>query len=199
VVDHIQTEFANDKVAIACIYCNYKDQSEQTVSELIATVLKQLAQDQPELSDNVKFLYTRHIRKHTRPTLEEFVEALQLEIKAFTKVFIVVDALDEFLERDQGYLISRLQSLADTVNLMVTSRPLSLIEQIFHDVKRLHIRPSDDDVRRYIEGRFLREPRLMLLAKTDKNLQEFVVNKITANVQGMYVFSVNIISILHHV
>jgi hypothetical protein len=185
VVDHIQASFKHENVAIACIYCNYKEQA--TVYELVASLLKQLVQDQPAPSDNIRSVYTNHIDNHTRPTFGELTDILKSEIGTYTQAFVVVDGLDEFLERDQGYLIAQLEALASNVKLMVTSRPLLSIEGLFQGAKRLDIRASSEDVQRYIEGRFLREPRLLLHAKTDHTLRESIANKITVNVRGMYV------------
>ena len=50
----------NDKVAISYIYLNYKEQHEQTIANLIASILKQMVQDRPMISDSVKALYERH-------------------------------------------------------------------------------------------------------------------------------------------
>jgi len=43
VVNHLQTLFEdNDPVAVAFVYYNYKEQADQTVSNLVATLLKQI-------------------------------------------------------------------------------------------------------------------------------------------------------------
>ena len=112
----------------------------------------------------------------------ELTTALKSEIGAYSKVFIVIDALDE-CPKDNGTrlnLLKTLRSLVGTVNLMVTSRDLSSIAREFQGMKRLEIRAHDQDVRRYIEGRIARAPRQHL-----KALQENIVNKIVENVRGM--------------
>lgn len=177
----------HDNPEIACIYCycNYKEQKTQTVPELIASLLKQLVQDHPTISDNVKTLYNRHIVQNTRPTPDEFTKALQSEIGRYAKVYIIVDALDEFLERDQGYLITELQSLSGNINLMVTSRPLPLIEEQFHGARRLNILANDKDIRIYIESRIPRERRLVQHVKKDVTLLETMMDKIGTTARGM--------------
>ena len=72
------------------------------------------------ISAQVKSLYDRHFVRGTRPAHDEFTKALRAEIARYSKIFIVVDAVDELAERDQGYLITELRSLANVVNLMVT-------------------------------------------------------------------------------
>ena len=80
VVYHLQKIFKGDNVAVACIYCNYKKQIEQTVSNLVASLLKQIVQDRYGASDNVKSLYELHNHQSTRPTLDELTTALKSKI-----------------------------------------------------------------------------------------------------------------------
>ena len=181
-MDHLQTLFEeNDGVATAFIYCNYKEQAEQTVSSLAASLLKQMVQDRDAISDNVKSLYKRHHRRSTRPTLDRLTNVLISEIKTYSKVFVVVDALDECREDDatRARLLEVLRSLPGNVNLMVTSRNLPSIARDFGGTKRLHIRAKDDDIRAYIEDRIAFGPQCL------KNLQEVIVNKIVENAKGM--------------
>jgi hypothetical protein len=192
VVDYLQKVFGQNNVAIAYIYCNYKEHIRQTVSELIASLLKQLVQGSPATSDSAKSLYQRHTPQNTRPTIAELIKTLQSEIRTYSKVFIIVDALDECLEGNGGHLIRVLQSLTDAVNLMVTARPLPLIEQQFLNAIRLDIRANDNDVRQYVEDRIPREPRLVQLIGTDQALQDSIVNKIVEKVGGMYVFPMSL-------
>jgi hypothetical protein len=188
VVDHLRTAFHDMNVAVACIYCNYKEQAKQTVHELIASLLKQLAQQQPTLSANVKELYRRYQGNRAIPRkLAHLTKALQLEISAYSQVFIVVDALDECLEGNQRQLMIELQSLTSTlgVKLMVTSRLLASIEAQFRGAKRLDICANNDDVRTYIECRIRSEPRLARHIESHPPLQESIMNEIVANVRGM--------------
>jgi len=177
------------------MYCNYKEQTRQTVPEVLASLLKQLVQDHLVVSDDIQSLYNRHVDNETRPAHEELMKTLQLEIATYTKVFIIVDALDEFLERDQVYLMTELKSLSGAINLMVTSRPLPLIEEYLRDAEHLDIRAKDEDIKNYIEDRIQYGPRLARLVKTNGTLQESVVNKVSVNVNGMYVFPIFVTSI----
>jgi hypothetical protein len=186
VIDYLQKSLESKDAAIMCIYCNYKEQTEQTVYEIIASLLKQLVQDRPMTSDNVKSLYEQHVGRGTRPTYDELKKAFQSEVGT-SNVYVVVDALDECLERDQGYLITELRSLGGAIHLMVTSRPLLSIEQLFHHATRLDILANDTDVRKYIKDRIAHEYRLVLHVNTDRALREIIIEKIATNVKGMYV------------
>jgi hypothetical protein len=184
VVNHLQTTFGANDVAIACIYCNYKEQLEQTVRNLIASILKQMLQDSCSISDNIKSLYKRHNERGTRPALDELTTELNSEIRMYSKVFIIVDALDECSEDNgtrAGFLRS-LQSLDTSVRLLFTSRDLPSIGREFQGADRLEIHVNDEDVRRYVEERIANAPRL---SGHSKELQNRITNKIVGDIGGM--------------
>jgi hypothetical protein len=180
-VDYLQTLFEeNDSVATAFIYCNYKEQAEHTVSILVASLLRQIVQDRRAISDGIKSFYQRHQRRGARPTLDQLTNILISEIQTYSKVFIVVDALDECREDDatRATLLEVLWSPRQ-VNLMVTSRDLPSISRDFEGTKHLHIHAQDDDIKSYIEGRIARGPQCL------KRLQETIITKIVENTRGM--------------
>lgn len=179
--------FHNKDIAIGCIYCNHSEQVQQTVRELVASLLKQFVQDHPVISEWVVSLYDKHHPKATNPSLNEIMDVLRKEIGRYSKVFIIIDALDELVEQNRGHLISNIQSLGNTVNLMVTSRPLSSIGPIFRGAKSIDIRANDQDVRKYIKHRILDNSRLSLLVGAEGTLHESISDKISTNVGGMYV------------
>jgi hypothetical protein len=162
------------------------------VRELIASILKQLVQDHPAISEWAASLYDKHNSKATYPSLEELMEALRMEVGRYSRVFVIVDALDELDELHRVRLIKVIQSLSNSVNLMVTSRPLPPIEAISRGAKSMQISASVDDVRAYIQHRIQQEPRLMLFAGERGELQQSIVDKISGNVQGMFV------NLFHH-
>src|SRR5882672_9098600 len=97
-IDCLQRAFQGQDVATTFIYCNHKEQAKHTVRELIASILKQLVQDHPAISEWAKALYDRHNSKATYPSLKELTEALRMEVGRYSRVFVIVDALDELDE-----------------------------------------------------------------------------------------------------
>jgi hypothetical protein len=96
VIDDLIRRFQNNPtIGIAYIYCNFWRKDDQKAEDLLASLLKQLAQEWPSLPDIVKDLYSRHKDKRTRPLLEEISRALQSVAAMYSRVFVIVDALDE--------------------------------------------------------------------------------------------------------
>ena len=186
IVDHLETLFGNDRdVVTVCIYCNYKDQTNQTTYNLIGSLLRQLVEDDSVAYNNVKPLYEPHRANKTRPTFNEIRKTLQSEAQRYSKVFVVVDALDESSEVDgtRANLLNTLRSLG--VSLLVTSRDLDSITRDFHGTKRLDIKASEQDLRTYIESQIALKPRLATHVKNDPTLREKIGTKIIEKVEGM--------------
>jgi hypothetical protein len=141
-----------------------------------------MVQDSGALSGNIQSFYKLHQTQDTLPTLEEFTRALELEIALYSKVFIILDGLDECPEDNgtRGSLLGVLQSLAGTVNLMVTSRDISSIARHFSGTQHLDICANDHDLRTYIGCRIASLPRQHLV-----ELQETIVKTIVENACGM--------------
>ncbi|KFY94788.1 hypothetical protein V500_03053, partial [Pseudogymnoascus sp. VKM F-4518 (FW-2643)] len=96
VVNYLFANFRKDtNIGIAYLYCNFRQNDEQKAKGLLASVLKQLAQDLYPLPESVKSLYDSHKERRTQPAFNEILSTLQSVAALYSRVFIVVDALDE--------------------------------------------------------------------------------------------------------
>jgi hypothetical protein len=195
VIDDLETIFKNPNVAVVCIYCNYKAQSQQTVSALVTSLLKQLAESHPAVYANVKTLYDSCGDQKIRPGLAQVIDALQSATRMFSKVFAVIDALDECSDETWAGLLKVLRSLSNPVSLLVTSRNHVTIARDFHGTKQLDIRATDKDVETYIEDRISRQP---LHVGRDPKFRKEMVKKITEKAQGMSVSRTWFCRGIHH-
>lgn len=97
VIDDLTSRFSRDsRVGIAYLYCNYKRKNKQNLGDLLAGLLKQLTGNFLLLPEEVKDLYERHESSRTRPSTNELARVLQSVVASYSKVFFVIDALDEF-------------------------------------------------------------------------------------------------------
>ena len=191
IVDHLQKTFSEPKFAIAFIYCNYKERDEQTVSNLVASLLQQLVQSSDSIPPAVQSIYEHHKRRRTRPNLVDFVRLLQTVVAQYSKFFLVIDALDECSETDQtrANLLMEIRKLPSNLHFLCTSRFLSDIEQMFKDAPRLEIRASNADVQKYLQAQIEKEGRLKRHIDSDPSLLKEIVDTIIGRVQGMFVLN----------
>jgi hypothetical protein len=189
VVDYLEQTINEQGIGVAFIYCNYKEKTNQTAVNLVASLLKQLVQAQSVIPSKLRWLYEQHIGRNTRPTLVECSELLHMELAAYSKVFIIVDALDECDETSGARrdLITRLLRLPPNVSLMITSRDVPSIQHKLSHFCRLEIRASDADVRTYLERRIEREERLARHVEADPALRHTILETIMKEVKGMLV------------
>lgn len=67
VVEHLWEIGAT--TGVAYLYCNFRRQHEQKPEDLLASLLKQLVQQQASTPESVKSIYDSHKNKRTRPSL----------------------------------------------------------------------------------------------------------------------------------
>lgn len=122
-----------------------------------------------------------------RPTSGELSSLLQAEARNFSKLFIVIDALDECPSVDDMTSKFLLELQKTSPHLLVTSRPhlKSVIEQFLPNAIRLEIRAHDEDIKRYLDEQFRKKHVLRLLVKDTKE----IIKKITEKAEGMSVTS----------
>jgi len=188
VVDYLYANFHKDtNIGIAYLYCNFRRKGEQKAEELLASLLKQLARGISSLPESVKYLYDRHKDKRTRPTFNEISSTLHSVGALYSKVFIVVDALDECQASD-GCRTKFLKEIfafqaKSRANLFTTSRYIPEINEHFKDSMWLEIQASDHDVQRYLDNHISQLPRCVLRSS---ELQTEIKAEIVKAVDGMY-------------
>jgi len=188
VIKDLNIRFQDDaSIGIAYLYCNFRRRDEQKAEDLLAGLLKQLSQQRSSLPDSVRALYNHHKEKSTRPSFDEISEILQSVAATCSKIFIVVDALDECQVSDQcrTRFLSKIFDLQTKVNanFFATSRPIMDIEKWFNGCPSCEILASDKDVRRYLDDHMSQLPSFVL---SKPELQEEIKTEISRAVEGMY-------------
>lgn len=185
-VDHIWKVFKDNNVGVAFIYNNYNRHKDQTVTKLLAAILKQLVRERPLYGEPVKNLHTEHADRGTDPSLDEICNALNSVLNNYSKTYIILDALDECTDDNgtRSNLISILRNLQIGTNtsLLVTSRFDSGIEQSLQGSPTLKIEANEADVKRYVAGQLHRFP---MCVKSAPELQVEIQNGIALAVDGM--------------
>ena len=187
-MDHLQTTILNDKTAVAFIYCDYKERAQQTLSNLLSSLTRQLIDQSNSIPDTLKSSYSRHIKNDTRPSHIELLELLADVALGFSSLFLVIDALDECDSIDgiRTSLVSSIRKkLHGGAHILCTSRPLGDIESLFKDCPQLEIRASERDIRCYVSSRLMSESRLVKHVAADAEILNTILDTIVARSDGM--------------
>jgi ankyrin repeat domain-containing protein 50 len=187
IINYLERAIIEEGVGIAYIYCSYRQQN-QTAGNLVASLLKQLIQQRPaSIPSNIRDLYRHHRGRQTHPPLSEYSRLLQAELRHFSKVFIVIDALDECSEesRIREHFLAEVWKLLPQVRLLVTSRHIPDIKRKFKGGARLEIRASDEDIKRYLESRIESQNPLAGYVKMDPTLRSDILTAIIERAHGM--------------
>ncbi|KAH7070225.1 hypothetical protein FB567DRAFT_633870 [Paraphoma chrysanthemicola] len=186
VVEHLKGQIQRHlPVGVAFLYCEASRSEEQTLHTLVAVLVKQLGDYQGRLHTSVKDLYDAC--EPSRPSFEKLVKCLHAVSSGFSRVFILVDALDECddLHGTRKDLITQLYKLQTecAVNVLATSRSEIQFTKTFKKSLILEIRAQDEDVEQYLEAQL---STVSDFARVDQSLRDEIKVKITESIDGMF-------------
>lgn len=125
-----------------------------------------------------------------RPSFEETSKILRSVVTVYSRLFIIVDALDEcqVFHGCRAKFLSEIFNLQykSGANIFATSRFVPEIEEMFKGSISIEIRANNDDVRRYLDGNLSQLPAFVT---SSPELQEEIKAGIVKAVDGMYVSS----------
>ncbi|KAJ5824902.1 hypothetical protein N7447_007242 [Penicillium robsamsonii] len=159
VADFLSTKFeADPKVQIAQVFCSYQSHSQQSTLDILLSLLRQLAINDSNLFASIEEMHEKHAKKRTRPKAMEVEELLLKSALVYTKVFVIIDALDEYCSSKPDQiddLLSTLFRLEQKMQLSIfaTSRFNSEIQIHFKSCLFKEIRTQDGDLLMYVNRR----------------------------------------------
>ncbi|RSM14423.1 hypothetical protein CDV31_005440 [Fusarium ambrosium] len=191
VVEELTKEFQDDlSVCVVYVYFNYQQQENQTVDHVLANLLRQLVARQSIIPLAVENLYREHLGKGSKPNFEEISRLFPIFSTLYSRVFIIVDALDECPPRHQrrNILLTEIMKLQTTLsaNVMCTSRPIPEIEAWFPNASSIDVRASEHDVQQYLDSQVGALPAFVT---RNPLLREQVKNQILQVVDGMFLLA----------
>ncbi|KAJ6563626.1 ankyrin repeat-containing domain protein, partial [Mycena vulgaris] len=188
IVENLRAHQGSQNTGVAVVYLNHKETDVQSPQSLLAGLWRQLIFKKP-ISSVVYQLYAKHREQRTRPSLGETDAILRSTLSEYSRVFIIIDALDEYTEELRDTLLRRLSALGPTVNLMLTSRPHINILPFFHHCETLELRANEDDIRGYVDAQILKFSRLAKHLKNCPDLKGEIETKIVQGSDGMFLLA----------
>lgn len=149
------------KYACVYYYC-YFGHSQDETAPLLRWILLELCRQLGRIPLAVHELY----RRGGKPTPRNLLLALEKVVQAFDRIFILVDAVDESLDREN--LLRVLQDLGadarfENLRMLVTSREYIDIEDAVRDISTpVSMRNPlvDEDITLYVQSKLNSHPRL---------------------------------------
>ena len=158
-IDRLCDQAGGGDIAVVGIYCDFLAQQEQSTTNVLGGILKQLVSrgGMPE-----------HIREAFRKAKKEFggrclrlpdlIEIMKKAVTGLPRVFICIDALDESTPKYRRELLESLREIirvSAKMRLFLTGRPHvgDEIRKCFGKVVRIPASPTRDDIRSYLEMR----------------------------------------------
>ena len=148
VIDHLTHTFPESDVGITYIYFDYK--KTWGVDKLLRSALADLIRStSTSLPRPLLQLYEQHHRKKSRPKTDEISKLFASESYRFSKVFVIIDAVDECQPvATRTKLFEGLSFMGSMLRLMIVGRPTIDVLKSYPQAMRLIIQAEVEDVRK---------------------------------------------------
>jgi hypothetical protein len=160
VINNIETTVKKDtsRSGLAYFYCDVSDTRKRNATDILRSLVVNLLVWQPGNQSILDTVYQDCMGGYSKPSDETLYEALRQFISAFQKAYILIDALDECLDRE------KIMELVETIHgwdleqchLLVTSRKEQWIIESMISTKPMEVdmtqMPVDTDIEKYIDS-----------------------------------------------
>ena len=157
VIDTLRKQTRGQNIGVIFLYCDYQAQKDQSIVNLIGSLVRQAALREPTIPNEIKSVFNESKR--------EGGDALQLPdmVKLFVKVtgymeavYLCVDAVDEVLPQHRLEFLRALRQVlqdAPNVRLFLTGRMYicaELDKHLTEEAYAIHIVADQKDITRYL-------------------------------------------------
>lgn len=187
IINHLRQgrpEESKGLLGITFIYFKYNE-TDQTIENILSSLLKQLLQDSEDIPPDLLSLYERHRDQNTSPKTDEIFQALSTMIKSHEEVFCIIDALDECNEDLRWELVDRLESLGRKLRILITSRYLDSIAEELEIYQRFEIRANRADIELFIDYQIRRNKNLRKIVEKSSSLRDDIKTGIFNTAENM--------------
>lgn len=162
IINHLLQHCDDDtSMVTAYFYFDFNDAQKQDPEQMLRSLLCQLLQRSVVIPKDVDALFSSCENGQRQLSPHRTMEAIQQTLQEFTHVYIVLDALDECMQRSD--LLGMLETMAgwplDNLHLLMTSRKERDIERSLEgyveeeDAVYLQRDVVDQDIQRYVQQR----------------------------------------------
>ncbi|KAJ3527065.1 hypothetical protein NMY22_g9920 [Coprinellus aureogranulatus] len=176
---------SQQQACLVFVYCRYIDNC--STVDVLGTFLRQLTEDHDGALLITSQVYQYHQRHQTTLTEAEATEVLKSILAAFSKVYLVVDGLDEILDNQKMNVLGQLKGLA--AHLLIFSRPMEAFSDVLPLVTTISIQARTGDIAACVLSRVKENHRLRRLLADNDAIKQTIVEKIQQKSQGMFLLA----------
>jgi len=159
VIDNLCDQAEGKDVAVVGVYCDFLAQEEQSTTNMLGAILKQLA-TRGGISDYIREAFQKAKKEFGGRglLLPDIVDMLKKEITSLPRGYICFDALDESPPKHRQQLLEAVQEIvrvSPNTRVFLTGRPhiYDEIVRYFSKAVRIPVCPTQADIKSYLEKR----------------------------------------------
>lgn len=186
VIEKLRAVCAKDKGAVLIfVYFDYALQKQQNMTAIFGDLLAQVLRKYSAVPHEVRELFALLQQSRKVFTKREYLALLSLALRPFSRVFIVVDALDECVESEQRLFMSDLRNIGTRSNKLVTSRHIDSFANIFKDDARVDITAASNDMEAYMRKSLQNNSELSDMIQEDPGFEGRIIALVLESAQNM--------------
>ena len=187
-IDKLREHVGQGPIGLGYLYCDYRDQKEQTTENVLGAVLKQLLELLPVIPEAVLRLYEERVHQGKPLSSTDANNLLHITCAQFSEVYICLDALDELELRNLWSLLERLHKGPSSMQIFVTGRPhvRETVQRYFKEQQSISIEAHESDIRQFVE-REIGGPNDIEPDAMDESLRMDIREKVVDSAKGMLV------------
>jgi len=188
IIDHFYGR--GQDTAVAGLYCDYPDKKEQTTSNMLGAMLKQLVGG-GNIPKDIRDAFEK-AKNHfggVRPQVPELVNMLKRVIRQRQRVVICIDGLDESLPAHRAGLLTSLRAISQempNVWLFLAGRPFisGEVEKYFPTAHSIPVSPTKEDTKVFLRMKLDGDPEPDAM---DESLRADIMEIIPKTISEMYI------------
>jgi len=195
VIDELCDRAVDQKVSVACFYCDFQNQRMQTPENVLGALVKQIVHGLGAIPPEINAAYRKAKGQVGGRGLRvpEALSLLKSALASLDRAFICIDALDELLGRHLSHLLRSLHDISlfcPGIRFFFTGRPhiQVAVERYFSgSAQFLQVKPTREDIMRYVEMMLDDdlEPEAM-----NADLRAEIRNRVSETISDVYVAAI---------
>lgn len=177
--------FTSGDWGIAILLLSHDERRQQTLLHVLGSLLRQLARSHGEVFNDLAGLYNQYDDIGAPLTLKIVKESLKKAVSKLSRVYLIIDGLDESLDDIRLGLLEELVALPPNSQILISARSTNEGQSEYDAFKRLTLRASEDDIGLFVRNQIQQSPNLRRLTQRQPQLVSEVEAAVIRTAQGM--------------